>query len=62
MLETNYNADTEEEPDVPPPTTALSGQIKAIGKDTVHKICSGQVRYKIIYFSFKFLRPGLNSF
>lgn len=43
MLETNYNADTEEEPDVPPPTTALSGQIKAIGKDTVHKICSGQV-------------------
>lgn len=50
MLETNYNADTEEEPDVPPPTTALSGQIKAIGKDTVHKICSGQVRYKIIFF------------
>ncbi|XP_033151492.1 mismatch repair endonuclease PMS2 isoform X3 [Drosophila mauritiana] len=43
MLETNHNADTEKEPKVPPPTTAISGQIKAIGKDTVHKICSGQV-------------------
>lgn len=28
---------------VPQPTTAASGQIKAIAKDTVHKICSGQV-------------------
>ncbi|XP_026835727.1 mismatch repair endonuclease PMS2 isoform X3 [Drosophila erecta] len=43
MLETDHNASTEEEPDIPPPTTALSGQIKAIAKDTVHKICSGQV-------------------
>lgn len=30
--------------DIPQPTTAPSGQIKAIAKDTVHKICSGQVR------------------
>lgn len=28
---------------IPQPTTASSGQIKAIAKDTVHKICSGQV-------------------
>ncbi|KAH8401645.1 hypothetical protein KR009_007157 [Drosophila setifemur] len=35
--------DKEDEKDEPPPTTAISGQIKAIGKDTVHKICSGQV-------------------
>ncbi|KAH8321618.1 hypothetical protein KR074_010509, partial [Drosophila pseudoananassae] len=32
-----------EEPELPAPTTATSGQIKAIAKDTVHKICSGQV-------------------
>ncbi|EDW92089.1 mismatch repair endonuclease PMS2 isoform X1 [Drosophila yakuba] len=43
MLETDHSAGTEEEPDVPPPTTVSSGQIKAIAKDTVHKICSGQV-------------------
>ncbi|KAH8275438.1 hypothetical protein KR026_007296, partial [Drosophila bipectinata] len=29
--------------ELPAPTTASSGQIKAIAKDTVHKICSGQV-------------------
>ncbi|XP_002004786.4 mismatch repair endonuclease PMS2 [Drosophila mojavensis] len=28
---------------IPQPTSAASGQIKAIAKDTVHKICSGQV-------------------
>lgn len=28
---------------LPQATTAASGQIKAIAKDTVHKICSGQV-------------------
>lgn len=32
-----------EETELPAPTTAASGQIKAIAKDTVHKICSGQV-------------------
>ncbi|KAH8350193.1 hypothetical protein KR067_005898, partial [Drosophila pandora] len=32
-----------EETEVPAPTTVASGQIKAIAKDTVHKICSGQV-------------------
>ncbi|KAH8277682.1 hypothetical protein KR018_003476 [Drosophila ironensis] len=35
--------DKEDEADLPAPTTAPSGQIKAIAKDTVHKICSGQV-------------------
>ncbi|XP_030368943.1 mismatch repair endonuclease PMS2 [Scaptodrosophila lebanonensis] len=33
----------EDEVNVPVPTTAPSSQIKAIAKDTVHKICSGQV-------------------
>ncbi|XP_037944784.1 mismatch repair endonuclease PMS2 [Teleopsis dalmanni] len=28
---------------IPEPTTEVSGKIKAIGKDSVHKICSGQV-------------------
>lgn len=28
---------------LPQATTAAFGQIKAIAKDTVHKICSGQV-------------------
>ncbi|XP_034102526.1 mismatch repair endonuclease PMS2 isoform X1 [Drosophila albomicans] len=34
----------ENEPETEiPPTSAASGQIQAIAKDTVHKICSGQV-------------------
>ncbi|XP_015040235.2 mismatch repair endonuclease PMS2 isoform X1 [Drosophila pseudoobscura] len=36
-------AEKEEDVELPAPTTAASGQIKAISKDTVHKICSGQV-------------------
>ncbi|XP_017472957.1 PREDICTED: mismatch repair endonuclease PMS2 isoform X2 [Rhagoletis zephyria] len=32
-----------EEEQMPEATTAESGKIKAIGKDTVHRICSGQV-------------------
>ncbi|XP_017078226.1 mismatch repair endonuclease PMS2 [Drosophila eugracilis] len=45
MINIEQNADVpmHDEPEVPPPTTAVSGQIKAIAKDTVHKICSGQV-------------------
>ncbi|SPP75805.1 blast:Mismatch repair endonuclease PMS2 [Drosophila guanche] len=36
-------AEKEEDVALPAPTTAASGQIKPIAKDTVHKICSGQV-------------------
>ncbi|KAH8407632.1 hypothetical protein KR222_008283, partial [Zaprionus bogoriensis] len=36
-------SEAEQEEAIPQPTTAASGQIKAIAKDTVHKICSGQV-------------------
>ncbi|XP_022228702.2 mismatch repair endonuclease PMS2 [Drosophila obscura] len=36
-------SEKEEDVELPAPTTAVSGQIKAIAKDTVHKICSGQV-------------------
>ncbi|KAH8336889.1 hypothetical protein KR059_007622 [Drosophila kikkawai] len=43
MDKDNQTADKEDEADIPAPTTAASGQIKAIAKDTVHKICSGQV-------------------
>ncbi|XP_034477977.1 mismatch repair endonuclease PMS2 [Drosophila innubila] len=35
--------ENEADTDIPEPTSAASGQIKAIAKDTVHKICSGQV-------------------
>ncbi|EDW62209.1 mismatch repair endonuclease PMS2 isoform X1 [Drosophila virilis] len=35
--------DNETDAEIPKPTSAESGQIKAIAKDTVHKICSGQV-------------------
>lgn len=38
-------ANKEDEADLPAPTTAASGQIKAIAKETVHKICSGQVTW-----------------
>ncbi|XP_017016098.2 mismatch repair endonuclease PMS2 [Drosophila takahashii] len=43
MMNNEPNGDQEDEAEVPPPTSAISGQIKAIAKDTVHKICSGQV-------------------
>ncbi|XP_052838370.1 mismatch repair endonuclease PMS2 [Drosophila gunungcola] len=43
MEKSDQIADKEDEAELPPPTTAISGQIKAIAKDTVHKICSGQV-------------------
>ncbi|EDW01830.1 mismatch repair endonuclease PMS2 isoform X2 [Drosophila grimshawi] len=36
-------SEIEEDVSVPTPTSSASGQIKAIAKDTVHKICSGQV-------------------
>ncbi|KAH8392727.1 hypothetical protein KR215_003193, partial [Drosophila sulfurigaster] len=35
--------ENEAETEIPVPTSAASGQIQAIAKDTVHKICSGQV-------------------
>ncbi|XP_060651859.1 mismatch repair endonuclease PMS2 [Drosophila nasuta] len=35
--------ENEPETKIPAPTSAASGQIQAIAKDTVHKICSGQV-------------------
>ncbi|KAL7737354.1 hypothetical protein ACLKA6_012965 [Drosophila palustris] len=35
--------ENEADTNIPEPTSAASGQIKAIAKDTVHKICSGQV-------------------
>ncbi|KAH8297307.1 hypothetical protein KR044_010300, partial [Drosophila immigrans] len=35
--------ENETEMEIPAPTSAASGQIQAIAKDTVHKICSGQV-------------------
>ncbi|XP_062136957.1 mismatch repair endonuclease PMS2 [Drosophila sulfurigaster albostrigata] len=35
--------ENEAETEIPAPTSAASGQIQAIAKDTVHKICSGQV-------------------
>ncbi|XP_020800249.1 mismatch repair endonuclease PMS2 [Drosophila serrata] len=43
MEQDNQIEDKGDESDIPKPTTVASGQIKAIGKDTVHKICSGQV-------------------
>ncbi|KAH8290696.1 hypothetical protein KR054_005044 [Drosophila jambulina] len=47
--------DKEDEADIPAPTTAASGQIKAIAKDTVHKICSGQARLQLAGFCLRFL-------
>lgn len=46
---TRWTMNTEE----PPPTTDSAKTIKAINKDTVHKICSGQVS--------KFEIPGENE-
>ncbi|KAH8246603.1 hypothetical protein KR038_010113 [Drosophila bunnanda] len=43
MDQDNQIEDKEDNSDIPKPTTAASGQIKAIAKETVHKICSGQV-------------------
>ncbi|XP_017125055.1 mismatch repair endonuclease PMS2 isoform X1 [Drosophila elegans] len=43
MEKSDQIADKDDEAELPQPTTAISGQIKAIAKDTVHKICSGQV-------------------
>ncbi|XP_016972505.1 mismatch repair endonuclease PMS2 [Drosophila rhopaloa] len=43
MDESDQIVDKGDDAELPPPTTAISGQIKAIAKDTVHKICSGQV-------------------
>lgn len=36
---------------IPEPTKEESSSIKAIGKDTVHKICSGQVKQKLQCFT-----------
>lgn len=33
---------------IPEPTEAESGEIKSIAKDTVHRICSGQVLFIIV--------------
>ncbi|KAH8253664.1 hypothetical protein KR032_006399 [Drosophila birchii] len=43
MDKADQTEEQEDAADIPAPTTAASGQIKAIAKDTVHKICSGQV-------------------
>lgn len=43
------NNNEEPDGDIPEPTKAESKQIKAISKDTVHKICSGQVSF-VEYF------------
>ncbi|KAH8370542.1 hypothetical protein KR093_003986, partial [Drosophila rubida] len=43
MLVVQKMNENEAESEIPAPTSAASGQIQAIAKDTVHKICSGQV-------------------
>lgn len=40
------NNNDEVDAEIPEPTKVESKQIKAISKDTVHKICSGQVSFK----------------
>lgn len=46
------SSDEENDQDIPEPTKVESKQIKAISKDAVHKICSGQVSFLIFSYSF----------